>query len=213
MTTPAVTLNPILITNAAGTFSTNIDGYIQGFAEDDPAVRYQLTGGVLGLAETVPMWGGVPIQETLSPITGAGTVDQSLKTTVFRATSQATVTAFSVFNQNYAAINTPQSPVPTVGNGMLVNYYRIGSNARIAVSLDPAALSSLPAAQAAGVALYWDPTNYRVSLSNGGSLWQLPTTVKLVAYDVNSNSMITSYASATGFTTWNRSGNCCILQI
>jgi hypothetical protein len=40
---------------------------------------------------------------------------------------------FSVFDQAHAMVNTPQSPVPSVGNYGPVNYYRFGSGARIAL--------------------------------------------------------------------------------
>jgi hypothetical protein len=204
-----INLNPILVTNAAGTFSSTLDGYIQGFAEDDPAVRFQLTGGQLASTETLPMWGGVPILESLS---NPNLADPSLRTLITRSVSLATVTGFSVFNQNNAQINTPQSPVPLANNGMLVNLYRMGSNARIAVALDPAMVSGLPASPITPTALYWDVTNYRVTLVTTGGNFALPTSIKIIGFNAG-NSMTSSYASGTGFATWVRNGNCALLQI
>ena len=42
-----ITINPSLTSNALGSFNIASTGYIQGTALDNPAVRYQLAGGVL----------------------------------------------------------------------------------------------------------------------------------------------------------------------
>lgn len=143
-----ISINPVLTNNAQGSFQTQSDGYIQGVALDDPAVRNQLAGGYLVSAETLPMWGGVGISEIIPG--GANTPARELGGGVSRATSIATptdtstagiLTGFSVFNQDHAMINTPQSPVPLAATNMLVNFYRLGSLARIAVKCDPALIS------------------------------------------------------------------------
>jgi hypothetical protein len=203
----SLTLNPMATTNAAGGFAITLDGYIQGMAEDDPAVRFQLTGGQLASTETLPMFGGIPIGEYLPAVT----VDPSLKTSIVRATSAATCTGFSVFNQDHAMINTPQSPVPQGLSGGLVNLYRFGSNARIPVTMDPAMIAGLPASIIAPTALYWDPVNQRVTLVTTSN-WALPVAIKLIGYNAG-NSMTVSYNAGTGAATWVRNGNCALLQI
>ena len=143
MAAPAVTFNPYVQISAAGMFNIESDGFIVGMAEPDPAARFALSGGWLASAETLPMFGGIAINESVPqerpPITRS---DIALGGIIARATTLAagagTTTGFSVFDQNYAAINTPQSPVPTVGSGGLVNFYRLGSGARIALAIDPA---------------------------------------------------------------------------
>ena len=65
MATANISLNPLQVTSAPGTFGVQSEGYIQGVAMDDPAVRYALAGGVLATAETIPMWGGVGIFENV----------------------------------------------------------------------------------------------------------------------------------------------------
>lgn len=137
--------NPYVTTNASGTFLTSEGGGFQGTAMDDPAVRNYLAGGVLGPNETLPMWGGVAISETTTPV---GSTPNTLypnstlggyitRATTVTATSSGGVTGFSVFNQAHAMINTPQSPVPLAFNGMTVSFYRLGSGARIWVACEP----------------------------------------------------------------------------
>ena len=149
----AINFNPMVTTTAAGSFNTSTDGYMQGTALDSPNSRFGLAGGILATTETLPMWGGVGISEAVpSGITGNPLAETgfttALGTTIIRANSVAAATSgqqaagiltgFSVFDQNYANINWPQSPVPTSQSDMGVNFYRLGSGARIAVACDPA---------------------------------------------------------------------------
>ena len=150
--TSNINFNPMVTTNASGSFNIQTEGYIQGTALDHPSVRFYLSGGILATSETYPMWGGVGISEIVpSGITGNPLAETgfttSLGTQIVRATSVASptsgqqaggiMTGISVFDQNNAAINWPQSPVPTAQSGMMVNFYRFGSGARIAVAIDP----------------------------------------------------------------------------
>jgi hypothetical protein len=146
--TANIPFNAFVTTNAVGSFNTTASGLIVGTAYGDPAVRYQLAGGVLGTTETLPMPGGVGITEILqndaySATATSGslgpTITRALNLTAYNANS---LTGFSVFDQNYAAVNSPQSPVPLSASGQLVNFYRLGSLARIAVQCS-ASLASL----------------------------------------------------------------------
>jgi hypothetical protein len=132
-----VSFNPMLTTNAAGSFSVQSEGYVQGTALDDPAIRYQLANGVLAQTESLPMWGGVAIFEDM-PNPGFGNVTGP---TVGRATTTSNLTGFSVFNQGHAMVNWPQNKVPIVGQGGTVPFFRLGSNARIPVACDPSLVS------------------------------------------------------------------------
>lgn len=143
-----VSFNPVLTSNAAGTFNVSSDGYIQGTAMDDPASRNYLSSGVLATAETLPMYGGVAISENVPSTTysvnqnGVGDMGgQIIRATSVTANAAGSITGFCVFDQNHSAINSPQSPVPLVGTGMTFNFYRFGSNARIAVACDPSLIS------------------------------------------------------------------------
>ena len=147
MTTANPTFNPVVTTNAAGSFNTESVGYVQGTALDQPAVRFALSGGILASTETLPMWGGVAISESIAsgigtgiPETGSSSVLGSSITRAANITAHTTgqLTGWSVFDQNYSAVQSPQSPVPLTGTAMQVNVYRLGSGARIAVACDPA---------------------------------------------------------------------------
>jgi len=139
MTTPSIAFNPGLTTVAAGSFGIDWDGLIQGTAFPDPATRFALAGGLLASTETLVMYGGVGIFEQVPPAvtTPSPGTPIALGGNVGRATAltgSKALTGFSAFDQDYAMINTPQSPVPTIGSFGQVNFYRLGSNARIAVA-------------------------------------------------------------------------------
>lgn len=204
-----VTLNPVLTTTAPGTFSITLDGLMQGMAHDDPAVRYQLTGGMLDASETLPMWGGIPISEFIRP----ATMDNSLRATVKRATSTVNSNGISVFNQNHAMIGSVSSGVPQAAPGMLVNFYRFGSLARIGMNADPALIATLAGASITPTALNWDATNGWVTSASG--TFALPTGVKILGFNAG-NSMVVTYASSgvnLGATNWNRTGSAVLLLI
>ncbi len=147
----SLAFNPAATTNAAGSFGVSWNGLIQGTEYNDPSTRMWLAGGILSTAETLPMWGGVGISEAIPAYTapyygGTQTPAQSLGGIITRATNvtantAGTLTGFSVFTQNYANIANAQSPVPVSLSGMLVNFYRFGTNARIAVPMAPSLVS------------------------------------------------------------------------
>jgi hypothetical protein len=205
-------INPILTTNAAGTFTTTLDGLMQGNAHDDPAMRNQLTGGILDASETLPMWGGIPIGEYMR----TASMDNAIRDTVKRATSAATTSGISVFNQNHTMINTPQSQVPQANVGMAVNYYRLGSLARIPMQADPALIAALAGTLTSATPLNWDPANGWVTLTAGGSGgWALPTTIKILGWN-SGNSMVVVYTTSgpnAGATNWSRNGSAVLLLI
>ena len=140
--TATLSFNPFVATNAVGSFNIDTGGGFQGTFMDDPAIRNALAGGILATTETIPMWGGVGISE-LVPTPGSATLPNStLGGIISRATTQTAasagqLTGFSVFNQAHSMVNSPQSPVPLAGSGNLVNFFRLGSGARIWVAMDP----------------------------------------------------------------------------
>jgi hypothetical protein len=212
-----ISINPVITTNAAGTFTTSLDGMIQGMAMDDPAIRFQLTGGQLAGTETLPMFGGVPIAESIPVPVNIGTPpvptlpDSALQNSIQRAVAATLLpTGISVFNQNHAMINSPQSQVPQADPGMLVNFYRFGSRARIAMAMDPAlVLAGLPVMP---TALFYNIVNNWVAAAAGAGGFALPASVNVIGFNIG-NSMTVLYDAATGFCNWNRQGSCILLEI
>jgi hypothetical protein len=121
MTQPII-INPILTTNANSGFGVDWGGGFQGVAMPDPATRCALRNGILSTSETLPLWGGLPINEVLGNVLGS---------TIARATSVSNITGFSVFDQGYAALSSPQSPVPLIYPGGTISFYRLKSGARL----------------------------------------------------------------------------------
>jgi len=133
-----VSFNPVLTTNALGSFSTQSDGFVQGVMMDDPASRFYIDGAPLASTETLPMWGGVAIFNNVAPATPTGT---ALGNVLGRATSVSQITGFSIINQATAWVTSPQSEAPSAGTGMTVPFVKIGSNARVAVQCSTALAS------------------------------------------------------------------------
>lgn len=202
-----VNFNPYTTTTPQNTFLLESQGYIQGVATDDPVAYEWLAGGVLASTETLPMWGGVPIEELVNI---AGTNADALGGNVKRATSQATVTGWSVFNQAGHMVITPGNTVPLAGVLNGVHFYRAATNQRVAVQADPALAAAVSGNSITASALYWDVTNYRVTTTTTGGNFALPTSVRLLS--INSNSKIVSYNSGTGAVTWT-TGSAALLLI
>jgi len=136
----SIAFNPMLTTNAAGLFNTNSAGYTQGDAQDDPAVKFFLAGGIVTSSASTPLWGGLPISEDIpAAATQPGT--NTLGSTIALATSLANTTGITVFNQAYGGIITPTSTCPQFAAGSSVNFYRFGSGARIPLRINPALVS------------------------------------------------------------------------
>jgi hypothetical protein len=143
--TASVSFQPFVQTGGnAGLFNAQSKGLRQGTAFADPATRFRLRAGLLATTETLPMWGGVGVYANV-PGGGATPPNNALGTIVGRAVSLTDASkpliGFSVFDEAYAMITSPQSTVPLAGSGMQVNYYQLGSLARIAVACDPALIS------------------------------------------------------------------------
>jgi hypothetical protein len=153
-----MTPNPYQTYSAAGTFGVQSSGYMQGMAQDDPVTRYALAQGNLSMSESVPMWGGVGITETIQP----STANQALGPVISRATATANLTGFAVFDQNFAAVQVPgSSQVPLTNLGGSVMFFRIGSRARIALAIDASVAAGFQNGQI-GPQASWDFKSQRI---------------------------------------------------
>jgi hypothetical protein len=180
MPAAAVSFNPAQQTNFANTFFAQSDGFTQGDALDDPAIRQSLRKGIVATTATQPMWGGLAISEALAQ--GGFTVGaanppaadlQSILTPAANITGNATagtLTGFTVVNQGTSMIQHAQSRVPMAGAGAAINFYRTGSKARIPLLLKAADVATLLAAAANNPNLYWDTVNLWITASAGANI-------------------------------------------
>lgn len=162
--TSTVTINPYAQSAGnAGLFNVHAVGVRQGTAFADPSTRFRLRAGLLATSETLPMWGGVGVYASV-PATSQPPLSANpngvLGAIVGRATALGGTLAlagFSVFDEAFGMITSPQSPVPLIGSGGQVNWYPLGSLARVAVACDPSLISLRGGAIKPQVS--WDFTN------------------------------------------------------
>ncbi len=143
----SITFNPLTTTNVgSGAFNITTDGYIQGMSLDNPSARFFLSGGFVASTETIPMYGGIAVAEYLPQYSTGSTLYPipALGSSLARSTSVAStipISGFTVFDQVHSGITTPQTTVPLTPTGGMMNFYRLGSGARIAVAADPTVAS------------------------------------------------------------------------
>lgn len=204
MATPNLPFNPALTSNVVGSFKAQSTGYIQGIARPDPAIQNSLAAGILASTETLPMWGGVAIMENIA------TATSNTGGNIQRADTNAHITGFSVYNQNGAALKTPQSTAAVTLSGGQVNFYRLGSGARIAVAIDPTLAATLEnGTSLIGTQVSWDLTNQKVITYDAGVG---ALSAKIVAINVG-NSKTVSYDAVNNLCTWSETGSVAIIEI
>jgi hypothetical protein len=200
-----ITINPSLVTNAPNTFYSTSTGGVQGTLADNPvSLTGYLRSGIVATNATTPMWGGEGVTISL-PTSGTEALEIAAVLTL--ASAETNLLGFTVFNQASAMIQSPQSPVPLAAAGMGINFFEMGSGARIWVQATSGVAGALLGG-AINQAVYWDYTNQVLLGSPGGTA--LP--VKVVDVNVG-NSQVVTYSSGTGFVTWNRSGSAVLIEI
>jgi hypothetical protein len=225
MASPSISINPATQTNFAGTFFVNSEGYTQGDALDDPNNRFNLRKGIVSPSASQPMWGGLAINEALA---GSGTFAvggsnnpagnlQSILTpgTSISAGNSAAITGFTVFNQATAMIQSAQSRVPQAPSGGAINFYRMGSGARVPVQALLAAATAWAGGTVAPAAIYWDTNNLWLTNSSGSGIVELTTLYPNLVIDaINlTNSRVVSYNGTTNFASWVETGACVVLRL
>ncbi len=183
-----IPFNPNVTTTASGAFDVQSKGLVQGTAYPDPAIIYKRASGTLAQSETIPMWGGVAIYTDIGG--ASGSPSDELGTLIGRATGSSNLVGFSVFDGAYGMINTPSSPVPLAASGMQVQYYRIGSGARVALQADASLVSLQGGLTTQQVA--WDFVNQKL-IPYTGSL-----TATSGSYNSTSGLVTLNFATSTG---------------
>ncbi|OYY59043.1 MAG: hypothetical protein B7Y55_01145 [Polynucleobacter sp. 35-46-207] len=157
----AVSFNPQLTTSPANSFRQSTQGYYQGSFLDDPSSRMYLSAGQIASSVTGPVYGGMAVTEGV-PAPGSETLGNPL-----------------TLSTGVAGLNSVQQSVA----GMTISYFRLGSNARIAVQCD----STLAAALDSGAInqqVLWDFTNQKLIAYTTG------TALPVKVLSVNTNSQI-----------------------
>jgi hypothetical protein len=200
----AISLAPYVMTNSQESFLLQTDGFVQGVFLDDPALRYQLEGGVVVSTQTIPLWGGLPISlAVVAP--GAGGASSGLGQVIAAATAEGNIDGWCVFNQASAGVITPSSPVPLFSASTSANFIRAGCGLSLVLPVNPTAVNTI-AGGASNQAIYWDYTNNRVDTSGTGALG-----LQILA--LNTNSKTVTYTSGTGFATWNNAGSVIVVRV
>lgn len=136
------------------------------------------------------------------------TTDNVLGSTIANADASSAPTAFVVFNQAFAGLTTPQSNAPAFLPGMSVNYYRLGSGARIPVALDPASITL--EGDLVSTTVYWNYTDNWLTTTQPGTQAAVPVKVLRVS---TANNKTVSYSSVTGYANWATDGIVALIQI
>ncbi|MDR8915804.1 hypothetical protein [Burkholderia multivorans] len=197
----SISFNPMVTSSPTGTFRTDTEGYVQGAVMDDPSSNMWLASAIIAASVSQPIWGGMAVTENVAVPNQNG-----LGNSLVIAANNAGVTGFTVINRSYNAILTPGNNVPQLSAGMTAMFYRLGSNARIAVQCDPTLANNLNPG-AINQQVSWDFVNQKlVTYSSGAGA------LACKVLSVNTNSKIVSYNSGTGALTWTE-GAAAIIQI
>ena len=134
----AITINPVQSGGAGQRYQTDLTGYKQGHPIDNfGLLNMHLESGQVSSSETMKMWAGMAIKETLNTDSA-----NRFGNTIARATSIATITGFTVDTNATNMIQTP-GQIPVVTPGMCLGFVRLGSKLRIPFPIDPALVSLL----------------------------------------------------------------------
>ena len=195
---PTISFNPSITTNPSGNFQRDTRGAVQGMFADDPSSRMWLTQGQVYNSVSMPLYGGLAIEELVASAPGS----DNLGPIINLAATTANITGFTVFNQGHNMIMAPGNLVPQSSGGMSVMFFRLGSNARIWVGVD-ANLAASVDGNPINTQVQWDFTNNVLEAYSNSAL-----SVKIL--EINTNSKIVSVSS--GLANWSI-GNCALIQI
>lgn len=198
--------NPYVITNVQDGFSVESQGYWQGDLQDDPAVRFALSAGVVASGQVAPLWGGLAIVESTAGSSSYDAVQGGAAPNIASATVASGISGFTVFNGSYSLPTTPQSPVPMANAGNSFNFIRLGTGARVVVACDSSILALVGSNNPQNI--YWDVTNLRLTTTATSNI-----ELKVTLLDVTTNGASVVYNSGTGFATWNTTGSVAVILI
>lgn len=201
----SITFNPYKTFGNSPSFNVSSQGYVQGDAQDDPAVQLLLESGVMISTATVNVFSGAPVSVAASVRSAQNTYAGS----VVKPLVVNQIGGWVVSNRNYHGIITAGNPVPSWGAGESVHFYRPGSKARIPLPLAADVVAYVNAGTFPQV-WYWDSVNHLVtSVVPSDSSAAVPIT--LMDVDTNGTTIIATGTPAV--LTWGYAKPIGIFQI
>jgi hypothetical protein len=125
-----------------------------------------LSQGIVYASVSMPIFGGLPIEELVATAPG---VVNALGNIINLASAESGVTGFSVFNQAHAMLIAPGNNVPLASAGMSVNFFRLGSNARLWVAID-SGLAAAVEGNPINTVVSWDFSTNALEATTGTAL-------------------------------------------
>jgi hypothetical protein len=181
-----VAYNPMDTNPSISSFTDTTKGYIQGAFQDDPSVNGQLNTGKISNDSGRTFWGGMALTEYVP-----ASNDTQVNSILELATANSNLTAFSVFNKANNMLLTEGNTVQQALPGGTISYFKLGSNARIAVQCDEDLANDL-SGNATNQLVSWDYTDQKL-IAYDSTIGALPVQV----LSINPNSKIVQYNDIT----------------
>lgn len=210
-----ISIEPMAQTSFPGTFALDSDGFVVGTAMQDPVARFHLEQGVLDASETLPMFGGIAITTLVPGLSPRSELGKRVKraTQIPGATPAAgDLRGWCMFDQAHAMVASPASPVPQASAGMSLNFYELGSAARIVLPISASLAGSLRNGNT-NARLSWDFANQQLcpvagagsAVNIGAAAWANGVATITVATDMTSRLAVGAPAviASANPTAWN----------
>jgi hypothetical protein len=173
-------------TVSPNSFLLQSDGFVAGTLYGKFPDRYAIEGGVVGSTQATPLYGGMPVTNTvLAPTSSGGS--SGLGQTVVAATAVGNIDGWTVFDQGSAGLISAYSNVPLYYAGQSINFVRNKSGVMLVLPCKAADVNTLAGGES-NQAIYWDYTNNWVAAAGTGALGY-----EIIA--LNNNSKTVTYAA------------------
>ncbi|CAB4132085.1 hypothetical protein UFOVP136_34 [uncultured Caudovirales phage] len=211
----ALTLDP-MATNAAGDLARiQSDGLFQGQVLVNPYTNAGLDAGIIASTETYPLYAGLPVS------LGIDTLDAKRGNVVRKSVVggvAAGIQGFTVSqNAGVMGFQTPTSPVPLFPQGSSINFYPLGSKARIVVQIDNTLAATFDGTILINTPVRWDFTNDKlvawVSGTDAANLQITGIRIIQVALATTSQNRAIAYNTGTGLATWDTTKSLAVIEI
>ena len=193
-------------TTASSAFLLNSDGYLAGTLYGNYPDRFRLEGGVVASAQSTPLYGGLPLTNTVVAPSSTGQSSGLGETVAAAVTTGANITSWCVYDQASAGVITATSNAPLFYANSSINFVRVGSGAFVVLPVNPAAVATIAGGTSIQT-LYWNFTNNYIDTSGTGAL-----SLQVIA--LNTNSKTLTYVSGPPITlNWTAGGSIIVVRV